>query len=152
MVWWLWVLIGLGLLALEIVTPSGFYIFFFGVGALITGLLVEMELAGPPWMQGLLFSILSGVSVLLLRQRVSRTFSDFSSERDADPGSLIGEAAVLLGELRPGGVGHAELRGTSWTVRAKNSVLLPSGTHCIVEKVDGVTLWVRADEGDSTNA
>jgi membrane protein implicated in regulation of membrane protease activity len=33
MEWWIWILLGLVLLLGEIVTPGGFYILFFGVGA-----------------------------------------------------------------------------------------------------------------------
>jgi len=39
MVWWAWVLGGFFLLLGELLTPGGFFIFFFGVGALVTGAL-----------------------------------------------------------------------------------------------------------------
>lgn len=152
MVWWIWLLLGLALLALEIVTPSGFYIFFFGIGAIVTGVVVDAGLGGPPWLQWLFFSFFSIASAYLLRHRLSRTFSAHSAQRDADPGALIGESAVLLGDLRSGGVGRAEIRGTSWTVRAREPRDLPSGTYCIVENVDGATLWVRAEQGGTVHA
>jgi len=34
MVWWLWVLLGLGLLTFEVLTPGGFFALFFGLAAL----------------------------------------------------------------------------------------------------------------------
>ncbi len=39
MVWWAWVLVGFLLLLGEILTPGGFFILFFGVGALVVGAL-----------------------------------------------------------------------------------------------------------------
>jgi regulator of protease activity HflC (stomatin/prohibitin superfamily) len=33
--WWIWIVLGLVLLLGELVTPGGFYILFFGVGAII---------------------------------------------------------------------------------------------------------------------
>ena len=39
MVWWHWMVLGLFLTALELVAPGSFFIIFFGVAALIVGLL-----------------------------------------------------------------------------------------------------------------
>jgi membrane protein implicated in regulation of membrane protease activity len=35
--WWIWVVLGLVLLIGEIVTPGGFYLLFFGIGAVVVG-------------------------------------------------------------------------------------------------------------------
>ena len=37
MIWWYWMLLGLVLLGVEMATPGGFYILFFGLAALIVG-------------------------------------------------------------------------------------------------------------------
>jgi membrane protein implicated in regulation of membrane protease activity len=42
--WWLWLVAGFVLLVLELVTPSGFFIMFFGVGALVAGALAATGL------------------------------------------------------------------------------------------------------------
>jgi len=47
MEWWTWILFGLVLFLAEIVTPGGFYIIFFGVGAVIVGVLAGFDAAGP---------------------------------------------------------------------------------------------------------
>jgi len=57
--WWLWILLGLLLFLAELTTPGGFYIFFFGIGAVIVGILVGFQAAGPPWFQFILFSAIS---------------------------------------------------------------------------------------------
>ncbi len=48
MAWWLWILIGLGLLVLETATPGGFFAFFFGVGAVLVGMAVALGAGGLP--------------------------------------------------------------------------------------------------------
>ena len=48
MVWWLWVVVGLGLLAFEMAMPGGFFALFFGVGALLVGGLVLPLLSRTP--------------------------------------------------------------------------------------------------------
>ncbi len=40
MIWWYWVVLGLLLTGLELATPGGFFVIFFGVGALLVGGLV----------------------------------------------------------------------------------------------------------------
>src|SRR5262245_45965180 len=144
MAWWVWVLAGLVLLALELATPGGFFIAFFGVGALIVGALVGAGLVEPGWLQWLLFSVLSVVSVLLFRKPLLEWMKRREPARPAVD-TLVGEEAVLTEDLPAGGVGKAELRGTSWSVRSRAASALARGRRCRVEQVDGLTLWVRAD-------
>jgi membrane protein implicated in regulation of membrane protease activity len=141
MAWWLWVLVGLALLGVEILTPGGFFILFFGVAALVTGGLVGSGAVAAAWVQWLLFSALSVISLLLFRERLLATFGsgDASGARAAP---VVGETAVLTEDLAPGAVGRAELRGTSWSVRSRDPGMLERGRRCRVVEVDGLTLWV----------
>ena len=59
MLWWHWLVVGLLLMLGELVTPGGFYIIFFGIGAVLVGLLASVGAAGPTWTQVLLFSLFS---------------------------------------------------------------------------------------------
>jgi inner membrane protein len=47
MAWWIWIVLGLVLLLGEMLTPGGFYILFFGIGAIIVGILAGFNVAGP---------------------------------------------------------------------------------------------------------
>jgi len=67
MTWWIWMLSGLALLALEILLPGGIIFLFFGASAMIVGALVALGLGGPLWMQALVFSALSVVSLLSIK-------------------------------------------------------------------------------------
>lgn len=70
MEWWMWVLVGLLLLLVELVTPGGFYFIFFGIGAVVVGVLAGLGAGGLVWFQFLLFSILSLVSLWLFREKL----------------------------------------------------------------------------------
>ena len=72
MLWWHWLLLGLVLTALEMAASGGFYIVFFGVAAVIVSLLALAGLAGPLWLQMLLFSALSVASLLFFRNPLMR--------------------------------------------------------------------------------
>jgi membrane protein implicated in regulation of membrane protease activity len=145
MLWWVWILFGLGLLAAELLTPGGFFVLFFGLAALVVGTLVALGAGGPEWLQWLLFSILSVASMLGFRRRLVDRFNKPATDGPALD-SLVGEVAVLADDLPPGGVAKAELRGTSWTVRTHGRAILASGTRCVVERVEGLTLWVRPEK------
>ncbi|HXX30800.1 MAG TPA: NfeD family protein [Myxococcaceae bacterium] len=144
MLWWLWILLGLGLLSFELLTPGGFFALFFGLAALLVGALTGLEIGGPPWVQWLLFSGLSVGFVLLLRRPLRERIKP--AARALPPiDSLIGEVATLLEDLPPGAVGRAELRGSGWTVRSAEGKTLAKGARCRVERVDGLTLWIRPE-------
>jgi len=144
MAWWLWVLLGFALLAAELLTPGGFFVLFFGLSAVVVGVLVGVDLSGPPWAQWLLFSVIALASLLTLRRRLVEAFAG-PRAGNADLEDLLGEVAVLQHELTPGAVGKAELRGTVWNVRSTEARTLAQGQRCRVERVQGLTLWVRPE-------
>ncbi len=139
MEWWVWLLLGLVLFLGEVVTPGGFYMIFFGVGALVVGVLAGFDLAGPLWFQWILFSVVSIVALWLFRERlVEMTRPQNRKEVD----SLVGETAVVLEEIPPGAIGKAELRGTPWSARNIGGRPLAKGERSKVERVEGLMLWV----------
>jgi membrane protein implicated in regulation of membrane protease activity len=141
MTWWWWTLLGLGLLLVEIVTPGGLFALFFGVAAVLVGALVALGMGGPAWFQWLLFSALSLVLLVTVRRRLRGALGGPAGPID----SMIGEAAVLLDDLAPGGVGRAELRGTTWEARSRAPDPLARGRRCKVERVEGLTLWLTPE-------
>jgi inner membrane protein len=144
MAWWLWVLFGIALLAAEILTTGGFFVLFFGVGALLVGALDAAGLVTSTVVQWLLFSVLSLGSVLLFRRRLVERFNTPSSRR-GDIDSLRDEVAITLEELAPGAIGKAELRGTQWTVKNTGDRPLRVGERCRVGGKEGLTLFVRPE-------
>lgn len=139
MAWWMWIVLGFVLLAAEALTPGGFFAFFFGLSALLVGLLGYIGLEGSTQTQWVLFSLFSVTSLLGLRRRMVGLFRTASEPPRAE---YVGDVAVLVEDLEPGGVAKAELRGTSWNVRSRDRLRLPKGTRCTVESVEGLTLWI----------
>jgi membrane protein implicated in regulation of membrane protease activity len=143
MAWWVWLLFGLFLLVCELLTPGGFYIVFFGVGAIVIGVLAAMDLAGPPWVQWLLFSAVSVVSLVLFRRPLLRMVQPLPGGHEVD--SLVGETAVALEDIAAGSIGKVEMRGTSWTAQNAGITPLARGMRGKVERVEGLKLYVRGD-------
>jgi membrane protein implicated in regulation of membrane protease activity len=141
--WWLWVLLGLGLFAGEMLTPGGFYFLFFGIGAIAVGVIVGLGADLPPSLQWLLFSILSLAALVPLRGRLVRWMSTDGAAPVVD--ALVGQIAVLLDDLAPGEVGKAELRGTAWNARNAGPAALRKGQRGRVVQVDGLMLSLQAE-------
>lgn len=142
MAWWIWVLGGLGLLLVEVATPGGFFAVFFGAGALLVGAAKALGWTGPAWLEWLAFTALS-VSLLVAFRRDLRRLALLSGP---PVDRLEDEQALVVDEVVPGGVGRAELRGSTWTARTDGESTLAPGQRCRIERVDGLTLWLRGEE------
>jgi inner membrane protein len=143
MAWWIWVLGGLVLLLAEVLTPGGFFVIFFGAGAILVGVLKAVGWNGPAWAEWLVFTVLSVVSLALFRRPLMRRFNLQGDGKPVD--QLAGERALVTEEVAPGGVGKAELRGATWTARTSGPLTLASGQRCLVERVEGLTIWLKAE-------
>jgi len=143
MTWWHWLALGLILVALEMAASGGFYVIFFGIAAIAIGGLHLFDLAGPLWLQLLLFSVLSVVSLLVFRSPVLRLLGLDGPGVDVD--SLVGEIAMPVEDIQPGDVGRAELRGTMWSARNSSAAPLRRGQRCKVVKVERLMIFLDAE-------
>lgn len=139
MAWWLWTALGLGLIALELASPGGFFIIFFGVAALIVGALALLTVVTQAWVQWLLLPLLALVALRLFRRPLLERM------RLRDPGaddvdSVVGTVAVAADLMPPGAVGRAELRGTPWSARNVGDISIDPGQRCRVVAVQGLML------------
>jgi inner membrane protein len=143
MAWWHWLALGLILVLLEMAASGGFCVIFFGVAAIAIGALHLFDLAGPLWLQLLLFSVMSVLSLLLFRNPLLRFMKLDSPSVDVD--SLVGETAIPADDIAPGGVGRAELRGTVWSARNIGSTVLARGERCRVVRVDRLMIFIESE-------
>ncbi len=142
MSWWLWVVLGLVLAAIELATPGGFFVIFFGISAVVVGLLELAGLASPPWLQWLLFPIIAVVALRFFRKPLLSRLSVSDPPR---VDSLVGEVAVAAADIAAGQHGRAELRGTTWQARNVGEYGILAGQRTRVVAVDGLTLDIRPE-------
>jgi membrane protein implicated in regulation of membrane protease activity len=143
MLWWYWIVLGLGLMALELATPGGFFVVFFGVAAMIVGLLELAGFAAADWVQWLLFTVIALVALALFRDPLLRWMGRRGHDGEVD--ALVGEIAVAIGDIAPGGHGRAELRGTAWNAHNVDTVTLAGAQRCRVVAVRGLMLDLRQE-------
>ena len=138
--WWHWLAVGLVLVLLELAAPGGFYVIFFGLAAMVVGLLLLFDAAGPLWMQLLLFSVLSAVFLAVFRNPIMRRLKFDRGTDDVD--SLTGEPAKALEDFGPGEPGRVELRGSAWSARNGGTLPIARGARLRVVGVDRLTVIV----------
>jgi membrane protein implicated in regulation of membrane protease activity len=137
----MWLAGGLVLLVIEVVTPSGFFVMFFGLGALTVGALGRFGFAGASRVQWLVFTVTSIVYLLLFRGRLQDRVERPSGKMD----TLVGEVAVPRERIQPGDVGRVELRGTLWTGRNDATQAIEPGQRCRVIGVDNFVVFVQPE-------
>jgi membrane protein implicated in regulation of membrane protease activity len=144
MEWWHWLVVGIILIALEMAAAGGFYVIFFGIAALVVGGLRLIDIAGPLWIQLLLFSALSVASLMFFRHRMLRWMNLHGEAADVD--SLVGELAVPLDDIPAGGVGRVEMRGSVWTARNSTGSGIPARQRCSVVRTEKLTVFIKPEE------
>ncbi len=142
MVWWVWILIGFVLLGIELAATT-LHVGFFGLGALIVGIIVAAGVGGPLWLQLVLFTVVSLVFLLFLRKPLRDRLGLVATGHEVD--SLVGQSVLILESIGLNETGKAEMRGTSWSVRNVGQSPLSQGDHGRVQNVEGLTLLVRGD-------
>ena len=138
---WSWWVLGLVLLALELVMP-GFVLVWFGLAAIVVGLLALVV----DWSVQTLALIWGIASLVLLV--VGRRFFMRDPGRSAEPllndraGRLVGRVFTLSEPLGENG-GRLVVDDGTWRITGP---LMPAGAKVVVKGVDGTTLVVAATE------
>lgn len=142
--WWTWCISGLVLLGLEALLPSGFFMFFFGIGALGAGVVVYLLGESlESWMPWALFSLFSITTLLLFRSKLKALLARGASTRAPE---LSGEIGIVAEKgIGGGGVGLVELRGTQWQAKNGGDSELAVGARVRVRSVKGLTVEVVAE-------
>ena len=140
MAWWVWVLVAFLLLTIEFFATTA-HIGFFALGAFLVAILVGAGVPIPLWAQLLTFAISSVVLLVFVRPVVVRKLG-LNKTRIVD--TFVGEQAIVLDDLPVAAEGRAEMRGSTWTARNIGVMPILKGQRCIVEKVTGLTIHVRA--------
>ena len=141
MAWWVWIIGGVLLCLAEMATPGAFYLLFFGVAALVVGVLAWAGLVDTTWVQFLLFTIISIVSLVLFRRTLTERLNP--EEPAAKINTLEGASGTALEDIPAQGTGKVEVRGTGWNAVNMGESPIEQGQACVVERVEGVSLWVR---------
>ena len=144
----MWFLIGIFLLMLEALTP-GFFLMFFGFGALVVSLVTLAAPIGEAF-EWSIFLVVSVASLLIFRKRLRTLFQGrmAKNENMHDPvvsEQYIGREVLILEEVSKDKPGLAELNGTNWQARTEGPILA-AGRRARVLRLEGLSLVVSSAE------
>jgi len=142
MPWWGWLVMGMGLLAVEMfVIDAQFYLVFVGAAAAIVGLLGLAGVQLPDWSQWLVFAALSLIAMVTFRRRIYELVRKRSGHVE-QPTSL-GDRVVVPALLEAGQSCRVDYRGSSWTARNVDIQPIAAGSEAVITHIDGLTLHIK---------
>lgn len=135
----LWIILGVALLIIEIFSVT-FFVIFFGIGALFTGLLVWLGVLEGFTSQLIVFALASILSLYFFRNKVK----ELLKKKESDFKEFEDEIAKVSVEIPEGENGKVFFRGTDWMAYDKNGKAIAKNTKVIIRQVDGIKLIVEA--------
>lgn len=144
--WHIWIIIGIIFFIVEIFTPA-FFSASLGTGAFITSIAAYYDYSVTTQI-----SVLSGgtlivfIGVYLLLKLLQNTKSD---NRKTGVNSLIGQEAIVIKQIdNANNLGRIKLGGEEWKAYSINGDILEESYIVVVEKIEGVTAYVKHTENN----
>ncbi|MFS0488858.1 NfeD family protein [Leadbetterella byssophila] len=133
-----WVVIGIALLIVEILSVS-FYSIFFGIGGLVTALFVYIGLADEISAQLLVFGIASMASLFIFRKKLVELFD----KNAKDFKEIVDDFAKVSSPIPPHGEGKVYYRGADWIAYSDSEHSIDKDARVKIRKIDGIKLIVE---------
>lgn len=115
---------------------------WFTIGAVIALILSFFENIFKPWLQLLIFGIVSVIMLLSLKKWTKKIISTEFIPTNAD--SLIGKEITISG-INSENVIEAKVNGIIWNVQTENNEHLEIGEIVIIKKINGNKLIVEKE-------
>jgi inner membrane protein len=136
---YVWASIGLILIIADLITLT-FFLFFLGVGALITAVCTWVGLIAGMNGQLICFAASSLITMVLFRRAVKTMFG--RHDGDAEYSQLVGQKAHVSVAIPVGHEGKVSYRGSEWIAFSDSSEAIPEGSLVTIVSIDGIKLKV----------
>lgn len=138
--WQIWLVISLFFFILEIAT-TGFLIFWFGVGGLVTTLcsLFIKNIV----LQTLIFIVTSTLLTIFTKPLVDKYVKTTNTTK-TNAYSVEGKVGKVTKDIEPiEGRGQVIIDGETWSAKSFDDSFIPKGTEIKVESLNGVKVIVK---------
>lgn len=136
---WLWVIILVGTLIVEVVTFGNLISVWFSIGAIAAYFAFLLGLGFP--VQLTVFMVVSILSLLAVRPLAANYFRGNIVATNAD--RIIGQHTTLVKAVKSNEWGEVNVYGTVWSVAELNNRPLDIGTEVEVVAIEGAKLIVK---------
>ena len=140
--WWMWVVVGIGLITVELVIPAAFFLGL-GAAALILSIIVLIFPGLSPAAQLLLLSVLSLVSIVVARKFIRNRPHESEQPLLNRRGHQYVGRQFTLDEPIVNGQGKIRVDDSTWKINGSDC---QAGTVVKVTGVEGVVLQVQRSE------
>ena len=140
--WWIWIIVGVLLIIGEIFT-AGFFLIWFGIAAIIAGIIAFFEL-DVVW-QGLAFVIISAILLAGTRRLAER----FTKKQPPGIGAdrFINQTGIVLEEINNDkNTGRIRVQKDQWRAESLEGDIIAEGSKVLVVKIEGTRLVVKKTE------
>lgn len=139
--WQIWLIIA-GLCFIIEMATVGFFVFWFGIGALIS-MVVSIFFPENIILQAAIF-VISSVILLLLTKPLVNKFTKKDKKIETNAYSIIGKKGIVVQDINPTfGVGQIKIAGEVWSAKTSNETTIEKGTEIKVIQIDGVKAVVE---------
>ena len=134
----IWFIVGFALFVLEFAVP-GLVLFFFGLGAWITGIVLLLTDTGFNGQIGI-FLASSVIFLLLFRKWVKKILWSRKEASEIED-EFVGRTGIAVTPIGPGKGGKVDFKGTVWDARSEESI--GEGEQVIITGNDSIILIVK---------
>ncbi len=136
----LWLIAVIGFILVEAATVT-MVSAWFAAGAL--GALIVSLLGADPWLQWLVFGVISAVTLAMLRPVARKHFNPRLTRTNVD--AVVDRVCLVTAPIdNLHSCGQVKIGDVEWTARSTDGSPIPVGTEVKVDRVEGVKVYVTA--------
>lgn len=138
--WLLWTLVCVVALILE-VSSGTFYLMCFAIGAV--GAVVVSLMGTPLWLQVLVFSAISAVSVFCVRPLLVKCMHPVQKERLSNASALVGRQGVVIEPISAERPGYVRIDGDEWRAVTADGTMIERGVNVRITAMNSIVVTVE---------
>lgn len=120
----------------------GFFVFWFGVGALIT-MVTSLFCPNNILLQAIVFLVSSVILLFLTKPLVDR-FTRKDNNTQTNAYSIIGKKGIVIQDINNTlGVGQIKIANEVWSAKTENDTVIEKGAEVNIVRIDGVKAVVE---------
>jgi len=138
--WLLWTLVCVVALILE-VSSGTFYLMCFAIGAV--GAVMVSLMGTPLWLQVLVFSAISAVSVFCVRPLLVKCLHPVQKERLSNASALVGRQGVVIEPISAERSGYVRVDGDEWRAVTADGTMIERGVNVRIIAMNSIVVTVE---------
>ena len=141
--WYIWLIIA-GVAFIAEIFTTGFLVFWFGLGALIS-MIISFFCPGDYILQTSVFIITSTLLIFLTKPLVNKfTKKDKNKEYSTNAYSIVGKKGIVVQDINPvHGIGQIRVSNEVWSAKTLDDSIIEKGSQIEVTEIQGVKAVVK---------